>query len=277
MKFTWFITDVDGTLLDDDGNLPEANRKALKHCRHLGVPVVLATGRRWTTLQRLIDRLDLGGLADFAILNNGMVIKELKTRTVLHRETFAFQTVLDVVEALAPLDLDPIALTHAPDGGPDVFHRRFSLMNGDFVAKNAADSRIMDDYRELREKHIVELILLGPEPELAATQKAIAHLPLESALIRNTFYSGYMLEITPRFVSKLSGAQRVAEILGFNLAEAVAIGDSANDLPLLRRAGKSIAVSSAPDDVRNAVQEVVASGGEAGVAEAIFRHFPLTR
>ena len=273
MQFKWLITDVDGTLLDDDGNLPEANRDALKHCRNLGVPVVLATGRRWTTLQRLIDRLGLGDLVDFSILNNGMVVKELRTRTVLHRETFPMETVMNAVETFATLNLDPIALAYNPEGGPDVFHRRFSLMNGDFVAKNTADSRVVQDYRELQDKSLVELILLGPEPDLAVAQQAIAHLPLESALIRNTFYSGYMLEITPRNISKLSGARHIAEILGLTLAGAVAIGDSANDLPLLRHVGKSIAVGSAPRGVRDAVHEVVASGGDAGVAEAVFRHF----
>ena len=43
------ITDVDGTLLDDAGNLPPLNREALIHCRALGVKTCLATGRRWTT------------------------------------------------------------------------------------------------------------------------------------------------------------------------------------------------------------------------------------
>ena len=274
MEFTWFITDVDGTLLDDENNLPDPNREALLHCQKAGIPVVLATGRRWTTLQRLIDRLSLNGLVDFAVLNNGMVVKELKTRTALHQEVFPFATVLEVARILSGQNLDPIALTYNPSGGTDVFHRRLSLMNGDFVAKNLEHSQSLENYAELRDKSLVELILLGPEAELALAQQALRNVPLETALIRNTFYDGYMLEMTPRKVSKLSGAMRVAEILGLDLKDAVAIGDSANDLPLLRAAGKSIAVSNASVEVRNSAHEIVGSGHNGGVAEAIFRYFP---
>ncbi len=267
-KYQWFITDVDGTLLDEDGVLPEANREALRHCRETGVPVVLATGRRWTTLQRLLDRLELGALVDFAVLNNGMIVKELKTRTVLHREIFSLETVLTVVESLSVFAWEPIVLAYNPSGGPDVFYRNLSLMNGDFVAKNTEYASVLRDYRELESVSVVELILLGTERELSLAQRALEGLALETALIRNTFYAGFMLEITPKNVSKLSGARHVARVLGFTLEQAVAIGDSANDLPLLLRAGKSVAIAHAPEFVRKGAHEV------GTVAGTVSRYFP---
>ncbi|HAO98537.1 MAG TPA: hypothetical protein DCQ83_00675 [Fibrobacteres bacterium] len=267
MQFKWFITDVDGTLLDDDGNLPQANREALQHCRSLGIPVVLATGRRWTTLQRLIDRLELRELVDFAILNNGMIVKDLRTRTVLHRELFLHATVLQAAETLGGINCDPIVLTYNPDGGPDVFYRNLHLMNRDFVDKNPGYTQPVKGYHELSDKSVVELILLGHEPDLVEVQSAIAGLPLETALIRNTFYEGYMLEMTPRKISKLSGARRLAEILRLSLDDVVAVGDSANDLALLLAAGKSVAVPGAPEAIRNSVHEVMV------VPEAVLRNF----
>ena len=41
------ISDIDGTLLADDGRLPSDNRAALAHFRARGVRTCLATGRRW--------------------------------------------------------------------------------------------------------------------------------------------------------------------------------------------------------------------------------------
>ena len=60
---------------------------------------MLATGRRWTTTRRLLDRLSLHGLADFAILNNGMVIKDLRTMQPLHLESFPLETALAAIDA----------------------------------------------------------------------------------------------------------------------------------------------------------------------------------
>jgi Cof subfamily protein (haloacid dehalogenase superfamily) len=268
-EFHWFITDVDGTLLDEDNTLPEANRRALQRCRELGVPVVLATGRRWTTLARLLDRLQIGDLVDFAVLNNGMIVKELKTRTALHREAFSLEILLAVVESLAALSWEPIVLTYNSHDAHDVFYRKLSLMNGDFVAKNLEFSRALEDYRELEDVSVVELILLGPEVELTLAQQALEGLPLETALIRNTFYAGFMLEITPRNISKLSGARHVARLLDLSLDQAVAIGDSANDLPLLRQVGKAVAMAHAPEGVRLAAHEI------STVAETVLRYFPV--
>ncbi len=270
MSFRWFITDVDGTLLDPANEIPPENRAALVELKRAGVPVVLATGRRWTTLKRVLDRLDLWDLVDYAIANNGAVIKELSTRSLLHHEGFAPGAVTAAANALDALGWDPLALTYVSDGGPDVYHRRLSLRNGDFALKNEGYTVLVNDFSELEARVVVELILLGSEADLSRAQAALAPLDLETALIKNTFYADYMLEVTPRGVSKLSGARRLGERLGLTPAEAVAVGDSANDLPLLREAGRAVAMPHAPDPVRAAAHDVGV------VAEAARRWFPST-
>ncbi len=272
MPYKWFITDVDGTLLDEANELTSENRAALEHCKARGIPVVLATGRRWTTLKRVIDRLDLHGLVDYVIINNGMVLKNLKTMKILHHEAFDPSAIQTVVKALNTLGWDPLALAYEADGGPDVYHRRLSLRNGDFPAKNDGYCVLLNDYEELEGRAVVELILLGSQAELTRAQQALEGLPaenaVETALIKNTFYADYMLEITPLGVSKLTGARRLGEHLGLTVAEAVAIGDSANDLPLLRGAGRAVAMPEAPEDVR-------AGAHETGiVSDTILRYFP---
>ncbi|MCD6025259.1 MAG: putative haloacid dehalogenase-like hydrolase [Fibrobacteria bacterium] len=268
MPYRWFITDVDGTLLDEANELSPENRAALEHCRARGIPVVLATGRRWTTLRRVLDRLDLRGLVDFVIINNGMVIKDLKALKILHHETFDPAAIRAAVGALNALGWDPLALAYEAEGGPDVYHRRLSLRNGDFTAKNDGYCVLLNDYEELAGRAVVELILLGSQAELARAQASLAGLPLETALIKNTFYADYMLEITPRDVSKLTGARRLGAHLGLDVAEAVAIGDSANDLPLLREAGRAVAMPLAPEDVRARAHET------GTVSDTVRRYFP---
>jgi 5-amino-6-(5-phospho-D-ribitylamino)uracil phosphatase len=268
---TWFITDVDGTLLDDDNELPAENRAALVGLKARGVPVVLATGRRWTTLKRLLDRLELWPLVDFVIINNGAVIKDLKTGRLLHHEAFEPGAVLAAAAVLATFDWDPIALAYAPDGGPDVYHRRLSLRNGDFTGKNDGYCLPITDYRELEARAVVELILIGDETNLTRAQAALGALPVETALIKNSFYADHMLEITPLGVSKFEGARRLGEHLGLQVGGptgVLAIGDSANDLPLLREAAVAVAIPHAPPFVHAVARE---SGS---VAEAVARWFP---
>ena len=106
------ISDIDGTLLDDEGNLPNLNRQALAACNDRGIKTCLATGRRWTTCSKLLERLELHSLIDFCILNNGMLVREIANQKILFSQEFPLTLVLEVTDLLQPLGLDPIVLGH---------------------------------------------------------------------------------------------------------------------------------------------------------------------
>lgn len=269
------ITDIDGTLLDDGGDLPELNRLALAHCKAMGVYTCLATGRRWTTCLRLIERLRLEPLIDFCILNNGMIVREIATNATLFRRDFPFATLLLAVERLNAIGIDPIVLGHNPDGKTaDVFHRGESLMNGDFVSKNVPHARRVGDWRELRDAHLVEIVLIGYKKDLQTAAEALAGLDVETVLLKNSFYAEYMLEVTPRDVSKLLGARDLLGHLGLGFHQAMAMGDSDNDYALLRHIPLSIAVANAEAKVLAVAAEVTGSNGEGGFGQSVFRHIP---
>ena len=52
-------SDVDGTLLDHHGVLPPARADAVRELSAAGIPLVLATGKLWTSVRALTDLLDL--------------------------------------------------------------------------------------------------------------------------------------------------------------------------------------------------------------------------
>src|SRR4051812_4615396 len=269
------ITDIDGTLLADDGSLPADNRAALAHCRARGVRTCLATGRRWTSCRLLLNRLDLAGLIDYCILNNGMMVKEVAGDRTLFRRDFPLDLLLRAAERLNAAGLDPIVLGHNPDGATtDIFHRNDCLLNGDFVAKNAGHERRVADWRELASEHLVELVLIGTRAELEAAAALLAGLEVETSILRNTYYLEYMLEITPKGVSKLLGADDLLGHLGLTRHQAIAVGDSDNDLALLAGIPLSIAVANGDPRVLAVAAEVTGSNAEAGFAQAIRRHIP---
>jgi Cof subfamily protein (haloacid dehalogenase superfamily) len=274
-KFGLVITDIDGTLLDDEGGLPALNREALIHCRDQGVKTCLATGRRWTTCRRLIDRLELHDLIDYCILNNGMMIREVARDSVLFQEDFPFPLLLQAAARLNAIGLEPIVLGHNPDGATaDVFHRRDALLNADFISKNTAHALPVADWRELESAHVVELVLIGHRADLVLAAESLAGLDVETAILRNTYYAEYMLEITPRGVSKLMGANQLLGHLGLESHEAMAVGDSENDYHLLKGLPMSIAVANADPRIRAVARESTGSNAEGGFGQAVFRHIP---
>jgi hydroxymethylpyrimidine pyrophosphatase-like HAD family hydrolase len=79
----------------------------------------------------------------------------------------------------------------------------------------------------------------------------------------------YSVEITARSANKGVGLTALAAAAGVPLKQVAVIGDQRNDLAMFRRAGLSIAMGQAPDEVRKAATLVTGSNSEDGVAQAI--------
>lgn len=101
--------------------------------------------------------------------------------------------------------------------------------------------------------------------EVAASLEPVArHLSI--------MHSQSSVDITPRGIDKGAGLSFLCEHLGVDLASCVAIGDSHNDLPMLRRAGHPAAPRNADPDVCRVAEYVSPLPEALGVAD-IIRHY----
>ena len=78
--------DIDGTLLDSQWRIPEANRRAVMEAAERGIEVVLVTGRRFDFARPVAEQLDCELLL---IVNNGALIKSLDGETHLRQRAAA--------------------------------------------------------------------------------------------------------------------------------------------------------------------------------------------
>lgn len=107
--------DLDGTLLDKEGNISEENAWALKEFDRQGGTVALATGRSIQSAREVFEQLDLSGFtlasngAYVARIENGDIKKVLKSYTILPATvktalSFAMKTEVTVVASRAAQD-----------------------------------------------------------------------------------------------------------------------------------------------------------------------------
>ena len=82
------------------------------------------------------------------------------------------------------------------------------------------------------------------------------------------------LDLAPVGVSKASGLAHVADQLGVDAAEVLAIGDGRNDVEMLRWAGRGVAMGQAVEEVRAAADDVTGTVYDDGAATEISRWFP---
>ena len=76
-------------------------------------------------------------------------------------------------------------------------------------------------------------------------------------------------EIMPKGCSKASGMRFLADRLGIPMEETAALGDSGNDIPMLRCAHRGIAMGNATEDVKKAADFVTTPIEKDGVWNAL--------
>lgn len=109
-------------------------------------------------------------------------------------------------------------------------------------------------------------------PYIPQALRAEVEALLKNAPVSFAWSSPHSVEITHSQATKANGMLAACRILGVDPARTMAIGDSGNDLPMLRAAALGVAMGSAPQEVKDAADAVTASNMEDGAAMAIERY-----
>ncbi len=81
--------------------------------------------------------------------------------------------------------------------------------------------------------------------------------------------TGFAVHIKSKRINKGTGLKRIARIMGLDVRELVAIGDSPNDIEMLKASGFGVAVGNAHPEVKKVARMVTKGEYGAGVAEAV--------
>lgn len=258
--------DIDGTLLDPDGRLRPQVRDGVRRVAASGVHVVLATGRApWDGIADLASVL---GLAGPQITMQGALIADPHTGRIDRLRRLSSAAYLDALRFAGELNLDPVvglldghrATRLAPDvafvtTGPDAMRYQVEADLQGLV--RAAPVRLFLPTGPLRHRHV---------------RAAAAVWFARQASIVWSDLSG--VELLGLGADKGSAVAWLAGRHGISRDEVEAVGDAPNDMAMLRWAGRSAAMGSAPDEVADLVEAVVPPSGADGLLVALAGFFP---
>jgi HAD superfamily hydrolase (TIGR01484 family) len=262
--------DIDGTLLewvDGQGMTREvispAVHRAVRRAREAGAHVVLASGRSPHGMTRVADLLDLHQEEEpvWIVASNGAVVFRYPPVEVVHEETFDARPAVAAV-----LEEHPEALVAVEERG--VGYR----VNRHFPDGELSGDMILADVDEIIAEPVSRVIIRDP----AATAEDFVALTRRLGLHGTDYVVGWTawLDLAPVGVSKASGLQLVAERLGVDPGDALAIGDGRNDLEMLAWARRGVAMGQAVEPVRLAADHVTDPVSQDGVATELARWFP---
>jgi Cof subfamily protein (haloacid dehalogenase superfamily) len=255
--------DLDGTLLDSSSRVSRKNKKAVRECLKRGIKVVLSTGKSTTFVKGVIEEL---GLPDPQVVYGGAAIidKDLKILTALRIPEKSYIEAIEIARrwkkgcAIGTADgvfyyekENPYLMNIVEAGDPLV-------KTEDLTAEKIVDNALLltiiieeqDGFNDFIESNI-----------------------RDDVKIRRA--GSCFLNILNRQAGKLFGVKKIMEFTGIKKSEVMAIGDSDNDLGIIKFAATGIAMLNSPEKIKQAADFVVGSNDDDGVAEAIYRYVEL--
>ncbi len=264
--------DIDGTLLrwiEGSGQTSEEIRPrvhdAVQRAVDAGAHVVLASGRSPHGMTGVADLLHLRGQLEermWVVASNGAVVFRYPPAEIVHEETF------DASAAVREV------LAHLPDALVAVEERGVGYrVNRPFPRGELSGDMIETRVEELVGEPVSRVIIRDPE----STPDDFLSLVAKLGLHGTDYVVGWTawLDLQPVGVTKASGLEHVATVLGVGREEALAIGDGRNDLEMLRWAGRGVAMGQAVEEVRDAADDVTGSVEEDGAATELERWFAV--
>jgi HAD superfamily hydrolase (TIGR01484 family) len=237
-QYKLIALDMDGTVLNERQEISEANKTWIRKATEAGIIVSFATGRGSISIQPYIDELKLE--SPVVSVNGSEVYK--RPWELLSRHTLDPQDVLRMHELA--VKYDSWFWAYAVDG----------LYNKDKWDDDVeAHQWLKFGYYNENNRHLGEIL------DALTTWGGME--------ITNSHPNN--LELNPKGVSKASGLRELCGILGIEMSQVVAMGDSLNDIAMICEAGLGVAMGNAQQEVKDAADIVTLTNEEDGVARVI--------
>jgi hypothetical protein len=271
MAIRLIAIDIDGTLLDSRGDLPDANRDAVRDALDAGVDVVLVTGRSFHHArpvgEALSSRVEL-------IVSNGALMKRSDGRTRHRRlldSAVARELIVEVRERRSGA-----ALIFDREGPEQYIYEGIDWQHPNRCGYYAINRRFMSELSPLEAaltEPPLQLAFNGGVAEMRRLADRIRRLPVADQIsITLTEYDARdfsLLDITVNGCSKGAMLATWTESLGVNTDEVMAVGDNLNDREMLELVGHPVVMENAVPELKLLGWPTTASHDEGGLAEAI--------
>lgn len=269
-KYDLIAFDMDGTLLTSSNTVRESSEKAIEEAAKNGKIVAVCTGRAVGEIRDYEDSV-LKHVRYF-ICENGALLYDSQKKEVLSAEPIPDEELTHIVDIVDGHDAMVVMANYGQNtlSSDDVermeyFHaERYKELEQKTAVKY---ENVIEAYR--REHFQVEkLNVYAANTEIRdGLLGQIRKLPITTVYAEETGF-----EVTPLGMSKATGLKKLCEFLDIKLEDTIAVGDSDNDVEMLKAVGCPVAMGNAMEHVKDVAKVIVADHDHDGCAEAIYNY-----
>ncbi len=262
-----YISDLDGTLLNDKALLSSYTINTIKQLNNKGIKFTIATARSLYSAIGFIEQLDLQYPC---VLRNGTVIYDPIKKKIIKEYTLTYDVVKDIINDFLSFGINPIV--HRRYEGKETVEYTGAYNEGEKHYLNARmlniDKRITKvssyDYDASSSFISISSIEENHDQHIDQLKEKYDHL-CGIHCYQDNYSKYYWLEFTYPEVSKGEGCQFILDTISED--EYIAFGDAFNDLSMLKNAEKGLIPIFSQLHREGEVYDLLATNNDDGVAK----------
>lgn len=256
--------DIDGTLINSQGEISPRVNEAIRAAQARGVKVVLVTGRPIGGVANYVKELGLDEEDDFVVTYNGAFVQNTHTGEVMQENFLSYDDLEDLFalskEIKTPMHYFDINYIYTPNKEINHYTVYESYVNDIPL--------VYQPLEEVTKDISIPKVMFIDKPErLDETIAAIPNAVKEKYTMLRS--APYFLEILHPQVSKGLVLEQLANDLGIEREAVISIGDGGNDISMIDFAGCGVAMENAVEEVKAVADFHTKSNDADGVAYAI--------
>lgn len=271
-----FAFDLDGTLLDSSGKIPQSAKDAVKLIHSKGDFAVINTGRHYKATHEIASDINI----DYSINLNGGEIFDFNSNLSLWRKRYSYDESLELLKQAyahkTPVYIYAEDFIYLWELGPvnenlkDYFVTYFTYTKFKVLEPELRP----DDVMSFIEKNNLKInkLIFEYVPKISKNENyedmfndltdSISHI--------SSYYKGIegynQVETSPLNTNKYLGMLKLKEILSLpNSSKIVFFGDNYNDIQALEESDFSYVMSDAPDEVKEYANKVTKINDQDGI------------
>lgn len=268
---TLYISDLDGTLLNNSAEVTETSQKLLSEFISRGNYFSVATARSEATVLQMLSDVPVNVPV---VLMNGVALMNAETREYIKVEAFSDDAKAEFLQVLRGFGSP--GFVFCIDGGLSTFYENTDAPNAkEFIrereVKFGKKFTKVESFEECRSLNIVYYSYSDKYEKIKPFYDEILKIKgIRCEFYRDTYNPDFWyFEVCSDKASKYNAVQFLKEKYGFE--KVVAFGDNLNDLPLFKAADEAYAVENAKEDVKKYATAVIGKNTDNAVAEFLIK------
>ena len=259
-KIRLIASDLDGTIIDGNGQCDPAIPRTLERVRALGIKFAICSGRPISSVLPLVEGWGLENNCDYIVGSNGGEVLEVATGKKVKAYTLEPDLLREIMDLYEPLGLIPTLY----GDGDELFVERMAP-EVETVCRRIGMRATVANIREITTTSQVKLMLVL-KPELMPMVEAFYqdHKDLRYIAFKTAVD---LFEFNHPLLAKDVGIQIIAANMHIEPDAIMAFGDTTNDLDMLRFVKYGIVMENGTDDAKALAYDIAPSVNEAGFAK----------